>query len=55
MEYSNYIKKFYNKLESKSDLDDLDSKILHNDSLLEDDRSILQKELLVSAKNSLGK
>ena len=44
MEYSNYIKKFYNKLESKSDLDDLDSKILHNDSLLEDDRSILQKE-----------
>ena len=44
IEHSDYIKKVYEELDSKSDLENFDYKKLRNSSLSEDDRCILQKE-----------
>lgn len=46
-EFSDYIKDLYAKLESKTDLKGLDYGLLHDASLSENDRIILQKELWI--------
>lgn len=54
IEISDYIKDLYSKLEAKSDLEELEIEWMHDDSLTEQERAIVQKEYWLLSNYALN-